>query len=84
LSEGQSNAILEIESGKRFSLYGELRVTLYFGVMCILDGVGLSIQRYYEHLGHIAIIAALSIAFLGAFVFCFIKGEKYSKGVVKS
>ena len=52
------------DRGRMFSLHGELRVTLYAGVLLIMSGVGIVLARNLERIGPLGI--ALGIALVAA------------------
>lgn len=84
LSAEQSDALADILTNRRFSLYTELRLTLYFGVFMLITGIGLTVKEYFAQIGHFSIISFLSAAFLASFAWCFLKGANYSNSEVKS
>ncbi len=59
-------------------VHRELRFFLYFGILLIVAGTGLTIKQYFVHLGDIAVIASLSLCCTAAFAYCFWKGEAHS------
>jgi len=52
------------DRGRVFSLHGELRVTLYAGVLLVMSGVGIMLARNLERIGPLGI--ALGIALVAA------------------
>jgi hypothetical protein len=84
LSSGQLDVLTEMHLKKRYSVHHELRAAIYIGVLLVTAGVGLTIRQYFAQLGDIAIIGALTLGALAAFLYCFLKGKPYSSGEVES
>ncbi|OGS27049.1 MAG: hypothetical protein A2297_10285 [Elusimicrobia bacterium RIFOXYB2_FULL_48_7] len=72
----QYSALTEISENRRFSLHVELQALLYIGVLTIITGIGLTINKYFAQLGHIAIIGSLTALFAGSLWYCFAKCRK--------
>ena len=84
ISERQFAALTDISSRQRFSLFWELRLMFYGGVLLTATGIGFTIKQYFAQLGDIAVIGTLSLLFAGALVYCFRKGGGYSNDAVES
>jgi hypothetical protein len=84
LSSGQLDCLTELHLKKRYSIHQELRAAIYFGVLLITAGVGLTIRQYFAQLGDIAIVGSLTVGALAAFLYCFMKGKPWSGGEVES
>lgn len=84
LTRNQLNILLDIHTGKLFSLHHELRAFLYIGILLVIAGMGLTIKQYFAQLGDIVIISALTSTTLAAFIYCLIKGLPYSHEEVAS
>jgi hypothetical protein len=84
ITEQQFAALAEISAGQRFSLFGELHLMLYGGVLLAAAGIGLSVRQYFARLGDPVIIGTLSLLFLGSIVYCFRKGDDYTNEAVES
>jgi hypothetical protein len=84
LSSGQLDVLTELHLKKRYSIHQELRAAIYFGVLLITAGVGLTIRQYFAQLGDIAIVGSLTVGALAAFLYCFLKGKPWSGGEVES
>ena len=78
LSVVQLGTLLNIHEKRLFSVHQELRLFLYIGILMIIAGAGLTVKQYFNNLGDIAIIGALSLCFSAAFIYCFIKGNAYT------
>ncbi len=77
LSEGQFAALSDIADEKTISLRPEINTLLYAGVLCVLFGISMTVKEYFSHLGHMAIIASLTVAWLGSFYYCLRKVSPY-------
>ena len=58
ISQDQYNFLESVFSGKVISLYYELRILLYLGVMLFATGCGILIYKNIGELGHILSILA--------------------------
>jgi hypothetical protein len=81
LSDEQHKALSDLHLKKVFSLYMELRVAFYTGILFLTAGLGLTINKYAsEFAADIIVITTLTAGFLSTLVYCFIKGDKYTVG----
>jgi hypothetical protein len=67
LSEEQFSQLEPIYSKKIISVFYELRIILYLGVMLFTTGVGILIYKNIGDFGHLALIAVLLILTAGCF-----------------
>ncbi len=84
INAGQADLLLDLHERQIIPVHRELRFFLYFGVLLIVAGAGLTIKQYFVHLGDIAIIASLTLCCAAAFVYCFWKGSPFSRREVAS
>jgi hypothetical protein len=84
INAGQADILLDLYERRIIPVHRELRFFLYFGILLIVAGTGLTIKQYFVHLGDIAIIASLSLCCTAAFVYCFWKGSPFRFGEVPS
>jgi hypothetical protein len=49
------------DGGQVFSVHGELRATLYAGVLLVMSGVGIVLARNLERIGPLGIVAAIAL-----------------------
>ena len=84
LDELQAGRAADIESGRLFSLHAELRAGLYLGALLIVVGVGATVAKYFADLGHLSILAALSLAVAACYGYCFSRAAPYQDGRVPS
>ena len=65
LPEEKAVHLRPIARGELVSVYPELRLSLYVGVLLLTAGIGVLIQQNYEYIGPVAIATALGLAALG-------------------
>ncbi|HYG04518.1 MAG TPA: hypothetical protein VD927_18855 [Chryseosolibacter sp.] len=82
ISQDQYNFLESVFSGKIISLYYELRIVLYLGVMLFATGCGILIYKNIGELGHLLTIIALIAITAGCFLYAFKKGNPYDDGKV--
>jgi hypothetical protein len=83
LHEDQTQKLQAIYSGNLVSVYYELRLILYLGVILLTAGVGIIIYLNIGSIGHILSILGLFVATLACFVFAFLKGKPFSESKVE-
>jgi hypothetical protein len=79
ITEKQHANLDLIISRKIFSVFFELRVILYLGVMLFTTGIGFLIYKNIGELGHVLSIIGLGILTIVCFVFAFMKAVPFSK-----
>jgi hypothetical protein len=68
----------------RSSLFLELNVLLYLGVLALAGGIAATVQKYFASLSDIAVLMALTVLFTGSLFFCFRRATPFSKSPVES
>ncbi len=84
ITEAQYKAIEPIASGKLVSVFYELRMLLYLGVMLLTTGLGILIYQNIGDLGHVISIGALCVITGICFWYVFKRQVPYSKFKVKA
>jgi len=84
IREEQYQAISALVRKDRFSVYLELNVLLYLGVLFFAAGAGWTVQKYFSNLGDFAIIASLTVLVGGCFYYCISRTKPWSKEQVDS
>lgn len=84
LNEEQAAVLDAVESRRLFSVAAELRALLYLGALLIVAGVGAVVKRHFEDLGPLSVAAALGLAVLACFAYCFRLGPPFSRGRVEA
>ncbi|MES2829111.1 MAG: DUF2157 domain-containing protein [Bacteroidota bacterium] len=67
-----------------FSVYWELKVLLYLGVLLLSSGLGILIYKNIDTIGHQVIIGLVFALSAGCFYYCFKHGLPFSKQHVKT
>lgn len=80
----QFQKIDTVQTKKIFSVFYELRIILYLGIVLFSTGIGWLIYKNIGQLGHYASLGLLIITTFGCFYYSFKKGPPYSRGSVKS
>ncbi len=68
----------------RFSVFLELNVLLYLGVLALAGGIAATIQKYFSNLSDVAVLTSLTILFAGTLYYCFKRASPFSSGQVES
>jgi hypothetical protein len=84
ITPAQFQELSALDRGDRFSLFAELNILLYLGVVALAAGVGLTIRAYSTGLGDVAILVALTLVVAGCLSFCFSRAHAYSNGKVEN
>jgi hypothetical protein len=78
ISDEQFVKLEGIETGKVVSVFYELRIMLYLGVMLFTTGIGILIYQNIGDVGHILSIGALSLLTIISFLYVFRFAHPYS------
>ena len=78
LTEEQYQHLEPILSRKIISVFYELRIMLYLGVMLLTTGIGILIYENIGDIGHILSIIGLCVLTIVSFGYCFLKVGPYS------
>lgn len=84
LDDDQFNTLEPMVSRKLVSVFYELRIILYLGVMLFTTGVGILIYENIGDLGHLAVITLLFILTAVCFYFAFAKSTPFSRDKTQS
>jgi hypothetical protein len=83
VTESQHTHLEALTTRKFFSVYYELRIILYLGVLLFTTGIGILIYENIGELGHLLSIVALFILTIVCFGYAFKFGQPYSDDTVK-
>ncbi|MGC4083995.1 MAG: hypothetical protein QM736_18270 [Vicinamibacterales bacterium] len=78
ISTAQHEALTAIVTRRRVSLYVELNVLLYLGVLAFVGGLGWTARAYSDRWGDAAILVSLTVLVAGCFRYAFAKAPAYS------
>lgn len=84
LTQAQHDQVEEIASRRIVSVFYDLRMLLYAGVLLFSTGVGILIYKNIGEVGHLVAIGTLILLTAGCFIFAFRKGPAWSKDLVES
>jgi len=84
IREDQYTAISALVRKDRFSVFLELNILLYLGVISFVAGAGWTVQIYFARLGDAAIVGSLSLLVGAAFYYCVARAKPYSNLQVDS
>jgi len=70
--------------GQPFSLFLELNVLLYLGILAFILGLGWTVTTWSDQLGEIVILSALSALFVACLWYCFSRAPAWSPGETPS
>jgi len=78
ISNEDKEKLENYEQNKLFSLFWEVKIVLYLGVLLFSAGAGLIIHLNIDSIGHISIISLIGLACMACFYFTFRKSEPFS------
>jgi Predicted membrane protein (DUF2157) len=78
ISDGALQQAEALESRRLFSLYWELRLLLYLGVLLLTGGLGILVYKHIDTIGHQAVLAFIAVVTAGSFFYCFRKRSRFS------
>jgi Predicted membrane protein (DUF2157) len=84
IREDQFKKISALVRKVRFSVFLELNVLLYLGVLSFVAGAGWTVRTYFSNLGDAAIITSLTFLVGTSFYYCFSRVKPYSNLQVES
>jgi len=71
ITAAQFDSLIAIVRKERFSVFVELNVLLYLGVLSLVGGVGWTINTYFADLGDAAILIGLTALLTSSLYYCF-------------
>src|SRR5277367_1859506 len=78
ISPDQYTLLAGLSRSDPFSLYLELNVLLYAGVLAFVAGLGWTITTWSHQLGDVLILATLSTLFIACFWYCFSRAPAWT------
>jgi len=75
ISPEQHAQLAGLAQGEPFSLFLELNLLLYAGVLAFAGGLGWTVSAWSARLGDAAVVAALSVLLGACFWYCFTRGR---------
>jgi hypothetical protein len=80
LSREQAALLRRIYGRELFSVHWELRLLLYGGILILTTGLGLLVAKYFASIGHLTLLAVISMGCAACFAYCLRHGGGFSPG----
>jgi hypothetical protein len=84
LSSEQHALLAGLARGEPFSLFLELNILLYAGILAFVAGLGWTVSTWSQQLGDVLVIAVLSAILVACFWYCFSRAPAWSPGETAS
>ena len=78
LNREQATLLRRIYGRELLSVYWELRLLLYAGILVLTTGLGLLVTKYFASIGHLALLAAIALGCAGCFAYCLRRGGGFA------
>lgn len=82
LGRKQAALLRRIYSRELFSIHWEVRLLLYAGILVLTTGLGLLIAKHFASIGHLALLAAITLGCAGCFAYSLRRGGGFSSAQV--
>ena len=84
LSPEQHALLAGLSRGEPFSVFLELNVLLYAGILAFVGGLGWTVTTWSQQLGDVLVLAVLSLMLAACFWYCLSRAPAWSPGEVPS
>ena len=84
ISSEQHTLLAGLSSGEPFSLFLELNILLYAGILAFVAGLGWTAATWSRQLGDVLVLTILSTSLAACFWYCFSRAPAWSPGEVPS
>jgi len=78
LSPEQHALLAGLASGEPFSIFVELHILLYAGILAFVAGLGWTVSTWSQQLGDVLVLTVLSAMFVACFWYCFSRAPAWS------
>src|SRR5947207_12526795 len=78
ISLEQHAVFASLSRGEPFSLFLELNVLLYAGVLAFVAGLGWTVTTWSQQLGDVLVVTILSLILAACFWYCFSRASAWS------
>src|SRR4029077_6481290 len=78
ISTEQQAHLASLSRGEPFSLWLELNLLLYAGVLAFVAGLGWTVSTWSQQLGDVVVLAILSIILTASFWYCFSRAAAWT------
>jgi hypothetical protein len=82
ISPEQHNLLTGLSRGEPFSVFLELNVLLYVGILAFIAGLGWTVTTWSQQLGDVLVVTALSLIFAACLWYCFSRAPAWSAAEV--
>lgn len=79
ISPEQHTLLAGLSRGEPFSVFLELNILLYAGILAFVGGLGWTVTTWSQALGDIVILTVLTLMFTACFWYCFARGPAWSR-----
>jgi len=84
ISPEQHTLLAGLSRGEPFSVFLELNILLYAGVLAFAGGLGWTVSTWSQQLGDVLVLAVLSAMLAACFWYCFSRAPAWSPGEIPS
>ncbi len=84
ISDDSLHRVEQSEAQNLFSLFWELRLLLYLGVLLLTGGLGILVYKNIDTIGHQAVLAFVALVTAGCFYYCFRNRSPFSWNKVEA
>jgi hypothetical protein len=84
ISSEQHTLLAGLSRGEPFSLFLELNILLYAGILAFVGGLGWTVSTWSEQLGDVLVLTILSAMLAACFWYCFSRAPDWSPGETPS
>ncbi len=84
ISPEQHTLLAGLSRGEPFSLFLELNILLYAGILAFVAGLGWTVSTWSQQLGDVLVLAILSSMLAACFWYCFSRAPAWSPGETPS
>ncbi|HLZ86602.1 MAG TPA: DUF2157 domain-containing protein, partial [Puia sp.] len=84
IADSSLRRVEDFGSRRLFSLFWELRLLLYLGVLLLTGGLGVLVYKNIDTIGHQAVLAFIALLTAGCFLYCLRKKAPFSWAQVKA
>ncbi|MES2807783.1 MAG: DUF2157 domain-containing protein [Bacteroidota bacterium] len=84
LSDESFAKIKQRETDGLYSVHWELKTLLYLGILALTTGLGITIYKNIDTIGHQAILVFIALIVIACFIYCFKRKLPFSKTKVQS
>jgi len=84
ISPEQHTLLAGLSRGEPFSVFLELNILLYVGILALVAGLGWTVSTWSQQLGDVLVLAVLSTMLAACFWYCFSRVPAWSPGETPS